>query len=279
MLPDPPLSPAVIPVILAGGAGVRLQPWSRATCPKPFLPLRGGSLLQQTLARVQTAATLIVCGRGCSALAQVQARAICPRYRLLLEPEGRNTAPAVAAATAYILHHYGRQAWMLVMPSDQTLSPESALMESVNHYVSKDSTGIVTFGIRPRHPSARFGYILTTSDGVMFHEKPDRRTAGTLIKAGACWNSGIWLARVTTVEEAYKLLAPEIWHTAEQAVIYAKHEDHQTILDPGYFNQMAPATVDHLIMEQYPHMVCQTLDLRWRDLGVWPSLLAHLCGF
>ncbi|QQG36924.1 MAG: NTP transferase domain-containing protein [Micavibrio aeruginosavorus] len=279
MSPEVSLHGSIVPVILAGGAGRRLQPWSRALFPKPFLRVRGRSLLQHTLERVRESSPLIVCAYGCREHAREQAAALNVDYHLLLEPCARNTAPAVAAAAAHILHHKGNQAWMLAMPSDHAIDDISSLKNMANEAVDGRVPGIVSFGVRPSRASPRFGYILEGRDGVAFHEKPDRRAARALIDAGACWNSGVWLARVDNVRMIFRDLAPMLWQKAEQAVVYARHEGRETILEPAYFSCMEPAAIDCVVMEKYPGLTCRVLQSRWRDLGCWPSMIAYLCGF
>lgn len=168
---------------------------------------------------------------------------------------------------------------MLVMPSDHAMDNPERLRGMVNDAVASRSPGILSFGVRPRGPSSRFGYILADKKGVRFHEKPDRRTARDLIAAGACWNSGIWLAQAAEVRKILIELAPGLWRLAEQSVTYARHQERETTLEPSYFERIPSASVDRMLMEKTEHITCHILEARWRDLGSWPAMTAYLCGF
>ena len=163
---------AVTPVILAGGPGYRLKPWSSPTCPKPFLKIRGVSLLQSTLQRVRNQQPLIVCNQNYTDLARAQASTVTPHAHFLIEPAVRNTAPAVAAAAAYILAEKGPDALMLVMPSDHAIDQPDILMDAVKNHMNIGHGNILSFGIKPRSASSRFGYIVPDHETSRFIEKP-----------------------------------------------------------------------------------------------------------
>lgn len=264
------------PVILAGGPGYRLKPWSRPTCPKPFLSIGGHSLLQATLARLRGFSPLVLCQHDHLVLAQEQAEAVTPLCRFLTEPLRRNTGPAVAAATAHLLAEQGPDALMLVMPSDHAIDRPDLLMNEVRKRVQIAPGRILSFGVKPRGPSSRFGYIIPAQDHVRFVEKPSRSAARAFIKAGAYWNSGIWMTRVGTMRDLLAGLAPEVWEPAQKALTYARHEGAVTILEERYFTDCPACAIDKAVMEKAPAITMVPLDLRWRDLGTWPSMVAHL---
>lgn len=268
----------IIPVILAGGAGYRLKPWSRPSCPKPFLKWRGRSLLQDTLARVKDARALVLCHQDHLDLARQQSMAVHPSCRFLVEPSMKNTGPAIAAAAAYIIYQYGPQAVMLVLPSDHAIDDPSFLRAAVRDNLATLGQGILSFAIKPRGPSTRYGYIVSNQGRTHFTEKPDKHKAKDLISRNACWNSGIWMAQAATIRDAYKIHAEEVWQNAEQAVTYARHEGDASFLEARVYDRNPSLAVDCMIMEKYPALHCCTLPVKWRDLGTWPSMVAHLCG-
>lgn len=270
------IHPAIHPVILAGGPGYRLKPWSRPACPKPFLKTGGQSLLQATLARLRGFAPLVLCQQTHLALAQQQARAVTPHCHFLSEPLMRNTGPAIAAATAHLLAEKGPDALMLVMPSDHAIDRPDILMNEVRKRVQIAPGRILSFGIRPRGPSARFGYIIPEETGARFVEKPARAEAQAFIKAGAYWNSGIWMARVGTMRDLLSTRAPDIWEPAQKALTYARHDGPVTLLEERYFTNCPARSIDKAVMEKAPVITMIPLDLRWRDLGTWPAMVAHL---
>ena len=270
---------ALTPVILAGGSGYRLKPWSRASCPKPFLKIRNVSLLQSTLLRIKGCAPLIVCNQNSLALAQEQTCTVSPHAHFLVEPVMRNTGPAIAAAAAHILAQKGPDALMLVMPSDHAIDQPDILMDAIKNNIGISHGRILSFGVRPRSASGRFGYILPVDSTARFIEKPRYRQARQLIQAGACWNSGIWLARVGTVQALYKSHAAPLWNASQQAVTYARHDQSCTYLEPRYFSANPAVSVDKAVMEKADVINACALDMGWRDLGTWPSMMAHILGF
>lgn len=274
MLPE-----IVTPVILAGGPGYRLKPWSRPSCPKPFLSLGGVSLLQATLERVKGSNSLILCNRLYKDLAFQQASSIMPQAHFLIEPAARNTAPAIAAAAAWLLVERGAEQVMLVMPSDHAIRQPEILIKSVCNHADMAPGQVVCFGVKPHFPSSRFGYIVPKKETSRFVEKPDRAKAYRLIKQGACWNSGIWMASAGTVRDLFRAHAPDVWDRAQQAVTYSRHEREFTYLEERYFLLSPSVSIDKAVMEKAPKIICVPLDLRWRDLGTWPSMAAHLLGF
>jgi mannose-1-phosphate guanylyltransferase len=268
----------ITPVILAGGPGYRLKPWSRPTCPKPFLKVRGVSLLQSTLERLKGYRPLILCHQDHVGLAREQGLAMAPKATFLIEPAMKNTGPALAAATAHLLAEKGPDALMLVMPSDHAIDRPDILMNEVRKHQNMGQGRILSFGIKPRQASSRFGYILPQGDSAKFIEKPERADAKKLIAQGAYWNSGIWMARVGTMQALFKELAPDLWQSAQNAVTYARHDGIYTYLEPRYFNNCPTISVDRAVMEKAGAITMVPLDLRWRDLGTWPSMMVHLTG-
>ena len=270
---------SVTPVILAGGPGYRLKPWSRPTCPKPFLKVGDVSLLQATLQRVKGASPLVLCAKTHLEMARAQAAVVTPQAHFLVEPAMRNTAPAIAAATAYLLAEKGPEALMLVMPSDHAIDRPDILLNAVGKQVQIGQGRILSFGIKPRKPSRHFGYILPEGQAARFIEKPERIAARALIAAGAYWNSGIWMARVGTMQTLFKELAPAVWQPAQDSVTYARHEREGSYLEDRYFSASPSISIDKAVMEKASGISLCPLDIRWRDLGTWPSMMSHLLGF
>lgn len=276
---SPALPDHVIPVILAGGPGLRLRPWSRPSRPKPFLRVHGQSLLQKTLARIGNRESLVLCNQNYANLAKAQADAAGARSRFLLEPVGRNTAPAIAIAAAWIMKNHGADKFMLVMPSDHDIRQPAILLRAVHELVpGMQDDQIISFGIRPRRPSTRFGYIVPGKPHTQFFEKPDRIRALRLLADGASWNSGIFLTSASTMAGLFSRLTPDLWRSAQQATENARADGAYTYFNPTAFAAMPSCAIDRAIMERTDCISCHTLDMRWRDLGTWPSMAAYLCG-
>lgn len=270
------------PVILAGGPGYRLKPWSRPTCPKPFLKIGGASLLQASLARLSGLSPLVLCQQEHWALARAHTLGVTDQAHFLCEPVIRNTAPALAAAAAYLLAQHGPEGLMLVMPSDHAIRRPDILMNEVRKRRQIAPGTILSFGVKPRRASSRFGYIVPPADPATgtarFVEKPPRATARALIKQGAYWNSGIFMTRIGTLCDLMRVLSPAVWEAAERAVIYARHEGDSSFLEERYYKSAPALSIDYALMEQAPAITMVPLDMRWRDLGTWPAMIAHLCG-
>ncbi|HWD59380.1 MAG TPA: sugar phosphate nucleotidyltransferase, partial [Stellaceae bacterium] len=256
---------AIHPVILSGGSGTRLWPMSRTFYPKQFLPLVGEhTLLQQTALRVADApgfaAPLVIANEEHRFIIAEQLREIdVAPQALLLEPVGRNTAPAAAVA-ALALAETDSQALMLLMPSDHTIADHAAFLAAVEHAASAARAGhLVTFGVHPERAETGYGYIergaaLKANGGAFavarFVEKPDAATAERYVAAGDFfWNSGIFLFPAALYLSELERLRPEMLVACRAALATARRDDDFTRLDKAAFSDCPADSIDYAVME------------------------------
>jgi mannose-1-phosphate guanylyltransferase/mannose-6-phosphate isomerase len=278
----------IYPVILSGGAGTRLWPLSRAVLPKQLLPLVGDkTMLQDTALRVAglpgLMAPLIVCGNDHRFMVAEQLRAagITP-LGILLEPVGRNTAPAVAAAAHY-LKSIDPEAVMLVLPADHVITNTEAFREAVNRAATlvRDG-GLATFGIVPQSPETGYGYIrrgaaLGNCEGCYaverFVEKPDLATAEAFVADGGYyWNSGMFMFAAERYLTELSSFAPDIAAAAEKAVTTGYRDLDFCRLDETAFTACPSDSIDYAVMEHTAHAVVVPADIGWSDVGSWSAL-------
>ncbi|MBU3708490.1 MAG: mannose-1-phosphate guanylyltransferase/mannose-6-phosphate isomerase [Burkholderiaceae bacterium] len=278
---------AIIPVILSGGSGSRLWPLSRAMRPKQFLGVtEQQTLFQLTLARVQqldgALSPIIVANHEHRFLAAEQARVLgVDPTAILLEPTGRNTAPAIAVA-ALQARADNTDPLILVMPSDHIIQDIAAFNTAVALARDAASDGLlVTFGIVPDRAETGYGYVmagdLLKPAGVhqvaRFIEKPDLETAQAYVASGQyCWNSGMFMFRASVFLEELAAHRPDIREGAEKAWHNA-HRDLEFIrLDKEAFAACPSESVDYAVMEKTRNAAMVSLDAGWNDVGAWPAV-------
>jgi mannose-1-phosphate guanylyltransferase/mannose-6-phosphate isomerase len=279
----------IYPVILSGGYGTRLWPLSRAALPKQLLPLvTENTMLQETALRIagwpEMQPPLLVCGDEHRFLVAEQLRqAGIKPTAILLEPEGRNTAPAVAAAANFLIAR-DPEAVMLVLPADHVIEDSEAFHAAVNRAaeVAVKQGALVTFGIEPTAPETGYGYIrrgaaVDGCDGCYaverFVEKPDAATAQALLEEGSySWNSGMFLFEAARYLEELKRYAPRIGEHAAAAV-EGRHGDLDFCrLDEAAFAACPSDSIDYAVMEHTRHAVVVPAALGWNDVGSWSAL-------
>ncbi len=277
----------VLPVILSGGAGTRLWPASRSMYPKQLLSLGGErTLLQATAMRMDGMpgaglACTVVCNEAHRFLVAEQLHEIGRRATIVLEPEGRNTAPAVALA-AFIAAEADPGQLLLVMPADHRISEPSEFQASILRGIPAARDGrLVTFGIVPIRAETGFGYVKADPRGrspvpvIEFVEKPDKRTAQTYVSSGRYfWNSGIFLFTAGRFLETLADHAPDI-HAACRASVDGRVDNADfTRPEPAAFLACRSESIDYAVMEKTDRAVMVPMDAGWSDVGSWEALHA-----
>lgn len=276
------------PVILSGGSGTRLWPMSRTLYPKQLLTLLGGeSLLQETVRRVAGRAgfgpPLVVANEEHRFIIAEQLReiSVIPRA-LLLEPVGRNTAPAACIA-ALALIESEPDPLMLVMPSDHTIGDLEAFAAAVTRAAAAaQAGGLVSFGIAPQHPETGYGYIrrggeLDGIEGVFavaqFVEKPGARQAEEYVASGEhSWNSGIFLFPARLYLDELDRLRPDIVAPCRAALAAAQRDSDFIRLGKEAFSACAADSIDYAVMEHTRRAAVVPVSMDWSDVGSWDAL-------
>ncbi|KVQ39413.1 mannose-1-phosphate guanylyltransferase [Burkholderia cepacia] len=277
------------PVILCGGSGTRLWPMSRGGYPKQYLKLTGDqTLVQQTASRLQhipgAAAPIVVTNNEQRFLVAEQLRQVnITPSSIVLEPVGRNTAPAIAIAALLALHE-SPDALLLVLPSDHVILNEPAFIAAASEAATiAADQHLVTFGITPTEANTGFGYIRrgpAIADGKQvykvdaFVEKPDAPTAERFLNDGNySWNSGMFMLKASTYMEELHRHAPEIARHAELAFESAKRDKDFLRLDAEAFAACPNVSIDYAVMEKTERAaVVAAADLGWNDIGSWSAL-------
>lgn len=276
----------IFPVILSGGMGTRLWPFSRKLQPKQLMGFGGDStLLQDTALRIQglsgAASSLVICNDVHRFVVAEQLRAIgCDDAKLILEPMGRNTAPAIAIGALQALTQ-SEDAILLVMPADHQIDGLARFQAAVQRGAELAEAGhLVVFGVDPRGPETGYGYVRRgdslTRDAFSvaeFVEKPDFETAQKYVASGAyAWNSGMFLFRASRFLEVLAEHQPDMMKWS-QAAFDGRTESEEFIrLDAESFGQCPADSIDYAVMERAENVAMVTLDCRWNDLGAWSSV-------
>ena len=287
----------LIPVILSGGSGTRLWPLSRELYPKQLLPLVGkGTMLQETLARLKgvegVGSPIVVCNEQHRFLVAEQLRdAGIESSSIVLEPVGRNTAPAIAiAAMAAVTGESPSQqkddAVLLVLPADHVIQDVRAFQAAVEIGRKAALEGkLVTFGVVPNKPETGYGYIRRESGAgpafgiAQFVEKPDLATAKRYVESKEYfWNSGMFMFKASQVLDEMRALAPAIYDACAQAFTAAKRDLDFTRLPTKEFGACPSDSFDYAVMEKTHHGVVVPLDAGWSDVGSWSALHEAIPG-
>ncbi|MBF9032134.1 mannose-1-phosphate guanylyltransferase/mannose-6-phosphate isomerase [Rhodobacterales bacterium HKCCE3408] len=273
------------PVILCGGSGTRLWPASRKAYPKQFVPLVGEeSLYKATLRRFSSkgfAAPLIMTAEEFRFMATDQAGEIgLSDARVVIEPVGRDTAPAVLTA-ALMLMEDDPEAIMLVAPSDHVIGDTEAFLAAVAQGAEAAGQGaLVTFGVTPDRPETGYGYLELSAapDGgavqlKSFREKPDLATAESFLAAGTyLWNAGLFLFRAADVVAAFEAHAPDLVPPCRAAIAGGKTDLGFFRLDGTAYGGAQAISFDYAVMEKAAPVMAVPLDCGWSDLGAWDAL-------
>lgn len=274
----------IIPVILAGGSGTRLWPLSRRLDPKPFLPMPDGSpLIAHALGRARALAgeALVVCGRDhAHRIAELAPRGLSLEF--LIEPEGRNTAPAVLTAALHRRERGQAGEQLLTLPADHWIEPVEAFLADVEKASELAAEGaIVVFGIRPDRPATGFGYVEVGEPWgrghrlAAFVEKPDQAKAEGLLRSGRhLWNAGMFQARVETMLALAAELAPEVLHACERAFRERRRTPLGWLLPEGAWREVPDIAFDYAVMERGGSRAVVPASFAWSDIGDYAALAA-----
>jgi mannose-1-phosphate guanylyltransferase/mannose-6-phosphate isomerase len=290
----------IIPVILSGGSGTRLWPLSRKQYPKQYLSLAGdNTMLQETILRLSgldnLADPIIVCNADHRFLVAEQCQQIdIASPTILLEPVGRNTAPAIAAAALQSLKKID-DAVLLVLSADHVIQDVEAFHQAIN-IASQHAQGelplgkrgcpgvqagkLATFGIVPTDANTGYGYIKASKDDVNgahkveeFVEKPDLKTAQSYLEQGNyLWNSGMFMFKATTLIDELTTHSPGIVTSVNDAVNNAEQDLDFIRLDKQAFESSPSDSIDYALMEKSDNVVVVPLDAQWNDVGSWSAL-------
>ena len=279
----------IIPVILSGGSGSRLWPVSRAAYPKQLLPMVGErTMLQETAARIAALSVpvgklIVVCNDTHRFMVGEQLRDMGIEADILLEPEGRNTAPAVALAAVHSRNR-GDQGQLLVMPADHVISDVAAFARAVA--TGAEAAGnerLVTFGIVPTEPHTGYGYIHAAPDGERavpvtgFREKPELAVAESYLESGEyLWNSGMFLLPAQAYLDELSAFEPDMVSAVEASMTTASGDLDFVRPDAAAFRKSPSNSIDYAVMERTDKALVVPLDAGWSDVGSWSSLQSAL---
>ncbi|MEA2777474.1 MAG: mannose-phosphate guanylyltransferase / mannose-6-phosphate isomerase [Acetobacteraceae bacterium] len=277
----------IVPVILSGGSGTRLWPVSRESFPKQLWPLVSEhTMMQETALRAVGpgfTAPIVVCNQEHRFLIAEQLRAVgIENARILLEPVGRNSAPAIAAA-AVLVAEDDPDAVLWMMAADASIGDNAALQAALHAAANAARAGyVVTFGMKPTTPETGYGYIeigapLTEADGVYgvarFLEKPDAEMAGRLVRDGRhLWNSGMFVFTARTLLEELHRHAPNVLPAVRQAVTDRVSDLDFIRLGVEAFTACPSISIDYAVAERTSRAAVVPADLGWSDVGSWSAL-------
>ncbi len=271
---------SICPVIMAGGSGTRLWPLSRAAHPKQFLKLHGeDTMLQATVKRLSgldIQASITICNEEHRFFVAEQLREIDKLGSIILEPVGRNTAPAIALAALTAKD----DPLLLVLAADHVIQDEDAFREAVIRAIPLAEAGkLVTFGVVPSAPHTGYGYIKRGKDiGEGFEvdafvEKPSSDIAQDYFSSSDYyWNSGMFLFRASNYLEELKKFRPDILEQCQGSVMDVRADLDFLRIDKDMFESCAAESVDYAVMEKTSHAVVVPMDAGWSDIGSWSSL-------
>jgi len=291
--------PSIIPVIISGGAGSRLWPLSREAFPKPFIKLADGqSLLQKTFIRAAAIPNveeiLTVTNREVFFHTQDEYRAVNPAIKTsyILEPVGRNTAPAVAAAALHLANTHKKNTILVILPADHLIHDQENFIRSTHEAIHLAQQGhLVTFGMKPHTPETGYGYLeidsskqllqttspdISTYQVMRFVEKPNAELAQQYLNSGNhFWNSGMFCFSIETLLNEMQQHAPDILESVKQSITISQkmqRSENYCELDAESFASVTDISIDYALMEKSQRVAAVTCDFGWNDIGSWNAL-------
>ncbi|MDQ6434983.1 mannose-1-phosphate guanylyltransferase/mannose-6-phosphate isomerase [Mesorhizobium sp. LHD-90] len=277
---------SIVPVIISGGAGSRLWPLSRESHPKPLIDVGDGqSLLQhafrRALAMPDVVELVTVTNRDLLFVSEDEYRdtgLAAPPLTYVLEPEGRETAAAIAAATLAVEEAHGRDAILCVLPADHMVAKVPAFIAAVEQAIVLARQGrLVTFGIKPTRPETGYGYIEANgTDVVRFVEKPDTKTAEGYVASGRFfWNAGMFCFAAGTMLDLLEQFGPDILQGCRDSLEAARRSSGKGVvqieLDKARFSVVRKESIDYAVLEKAPNVSVVPCDIGWSDIGSWTA--------
>ena len=274
----------IIPIILSGGAGARLWPVSRRMHPKPFMEVAGKTLLAYALERAALVSdeALIVTNQDHYFLTEKLLRGTekAPRVSYLLEPKGRNTAPAIALAVRHIQKVHGGETVCLVLAADHLISDDAAFEKAIAQATQQAQAGnLVVFGIRPTAPETGYGYLEVAETGnaaqplKSFVEKPDRATAENYLADGRYyWNSGMFCFTADKMAQNMATHAGDVWAASEAVFAESQEVAGVTRFAEDPFIAQPDISIDYAVMEKADEIAMVPAGFGWSDVGSWDAV-------
>lgn len=277
----------MIPVILSGGSGTRLWPLSRQHYPKQFLPLSAGGAtsFQETLKRLEgmseAESPIVVANVGQRFLAAEQLlECSIEGATILLEPEGRNSAPALAAAALAAQERGDSRALLLALPADHVIRDADRFRDAIRLGIEAARSGhIVLFSVTPERPETAYGYLRIEARGKIpapvheFVEKPDKERAAEFVHSGRYfWNSGIFLLRADRYLKELEQHMPGVLSAVRDAYAKARHDPDFILLDSDALARSPSISIDFAVMEHVEDAIAVPLEAGWSDIGSWQML-------
>ena len=278
------MASAIVPLIMCGGAGTRLWPASRANRPKQFLPLFGPiSTFQETVRRVSDPARfarpIVITNGQYRFLVAEQLAAIGVEADILLEPERRDSGPAIVAGALFAQRRHG-DVLVAALAADHVID-DAAAFAAVCAAAAPAAAAdrIVTFGVRPTRPATEYGYIRAGAalgadlfEVERFVEKPDAATAQSYVAEGYLWNSGNFLFRAERLLAEYRRFEPDSAAAVEQAIQTAGRDLGFVTLDANAFGRAVAKSIDYAVMERTGHIAVMPVSYGWSDVGSWHAV-------
>ncbi len=273
-------------VVMAGGVGKRFWPESRRATPKQLLPIAAEeSMLRMTIDRLKVVTEvdhiLIISNAEQEAAIRREIQEL-PAENILIEPEGKNTAPAIGLA-AIIIQHRDPEAVMGVFPADHHIDDNNLFAEYINQgiCIAKDMQGLVTFGVIPTRPATGYGYIQyhdrTNPEEPIyavkaFAEKPDYETAQLFLRSGDfLWNSGMFVWQVSSILKSFQEFLPEIWDSLDNIKGAIGKPIWDSVLTVEWAT-LRSISIDYGVMEKAKNVYVVMVDYAWNDVGSWDAV-------